>query len=249
MLKSDLLQVVVAAALAAYAASSVAQVAASLKGVVDEEFGGARKQSAPVGLVVGVTQGTVTGSPNLSKLKALVPAQAAAGLVCFRATTFDSVYLASGSLRAQANAVGASSIDSPPFPKGSGNLARYANDEIAFGFVLSSNCDLLPEKRLTFVPATFLGPMNTVRVALNSRPANPVVASLRPKDGTPVETKCKALDTMSAKSFHYVCDFTLARTFPAGPTALEVTRKLPGARENTEIFNVILHNPARDIVD
>ncbi len=233
----------------ALASLARSQGASQLTGQITEEFGGVRGQSAPIGLVVGVIQGPVEGRADLRSLRALMPKRDDASPICFSATTFDSVYSATGSLRAKPGLGGASRIGDPPFPQRNDELRRYPGDELAISLVLSANCDLLREKPLTLVPATFGGPSNIVRVALNTRPPDKLVVTLTSATAATAVASCKALDQRSAKSFHFVCDFKLEPHFGGGKASLAVTRTMPGVRESTAVFDVMVHDPRAPIVD
>lgn len=249
MQKTRIVKTYSAAVLMALSTLACAQGAPQLAGQVTEEFGGVRGQSAPGGLVVGVIQGPTAGRADLRPLRALMPQQLESKLVCFRATTFDSVYAANGSLRAQSSAGGVSRIGDPPFPQRNDELRRYTGDELAISLVLSRDCDLLPEKRLTFVPASFGGPSNAIRIALNTRRPERLDVSLTSAASVNSRGQCKELEERSAKSFHYVCDFKLEPPFGGGKATLAVTRKMPGVRESTAVFELIVHDPLTPIVD
>jgi hypothetical protein len=238
-----------AASLVALASLARSQGAPQLTGQITEEFGGVRGQSAPIGLVVGVIQGPAGGRADLRSLRALMPMREDASSVCFSATTFDSVYSATGSLHAKSGSGGASRIGDPPFPQRNDELRRYPSDELAISLVLSANCNLLREKPLTLVPATFGGPSNIVRVALNTRPPEKLVVTLTSAKSATAVASCKALDELSAKSFQYVCDFRLEPSFGGGTTTLAVTRKMPGVRESMEVFKLLVQDPAVPIVE
>jgi hypothetical protein len=214
------------------------QAAPVLEGSVSEDFGGLYPQSG-VGPFVGFIQGPPQGALDLSRLRAILPSDRAARQICFKATTFDGVYSAAGALRAGADATGPVAIGDRAFSRHSGNIAKYGHEQVAVSFVLSRDCELLPERSIMLLAATFGGPMNVVRVALNTRPAQGLAVSLRTAAGRTYTGICKALG-QRATAFLQVCDF---RIDDGGPATLQVTRKVGNAPGRTDSIDVYLANP------
>lgn len=228
----------VCALMAVLACSSRAQPTAALEGSVTEDFHGMRPQSA-IGLVVGLVQGPPTATIDPRQLRALLPPSARPRHVCFNATTFDSVYSASAALRAGPGAAGALAIGDRNFSRHAANLQAYAAEEIAVSFALDDRCDA-PTTRATLVPATFGGPLNLIRVAINTRPPRTMSVALT-FDGGTTQTylgTCRSLGPR-ARAFLHVCDLQVDRA-GGGKATLRVTRKLGAAPARTDSFDVVI---------
>lgn len=197
-----------------------------------------RPQSA-IGLVVGLVQGPPTATTDLRQLRALLPPSARPRQVCFNATTFDSVYSASAALRAGPGAAGALPIGDRNFSQHAASLRAYAAEEIAVSFALDDRCDA-PTTPATLVPATFGGPLNLIRVAINTRPPRDMSVALAFDDSTTHLGTCRALGRR-ARAFLHVCDFQIDRP-GGGKATLRVTRKLGAAPARTDSFDVVIAN-------
>lgn len=226
------------ALIAVVACSSRAQPTAALEGSVTEDFHGLRPQSA-IGLVVGLVQGPPTTATDLRQLRALLPLSDRPRQICFNATTFDSVYSANGALRAGPGAAGALPIGDRNFSRHAAALRAYAAEEIAVSFVLDDHCDA-PTAHASLVPATFGGPLNQIRVAINTRPPREMSVALTFGDSTTHLGTCRGLGRR-ARAFLHVCDFQIDRPI-GGKATLRVTRKLGTAPARTDSFDVVVAN-------
>ena len=104
------------------------------------------------------------------------------------------------------------------------------------------------DKKL-LAPAAMPCASNAIRIALNTRRPERLAVSLTSAASVNSRGQCKELEERSAKSFHYVCDFKLEPPFGGGKATLAVTRKMPGVRESTAVFELIVHDPLTPIVD
>lgn len=214
------------------------QAAPGLEGKVVENYGGVFRQSG-TGPFVGVIQGPAPAGPDLVQLRAVVPKDRPARSVCFRATTFDGAYTADASLRAPANAHGPLAIDDKGFSQHVASIKRYASKELAVSFVLSADCDALPETPPTLLPATFGGSLNAIRVALNTRALVPPVVKLTTSDGVEYQATCQPLSPR-AKAFLHVCDLNIDARRAGGIARLRVVRKVsgnaPGRSDEVQLY-------------
>ena len=215
--------------------------AQSLSGRIDENFSGLYKQSAVLGLVVGVYQGQLPGRADLRAVQVLLPPGTAARRVCFSAATFDGVYSASGELDAPAGVAGPQNIGVRGYSQYAGPVGRYAGDELAVGLVVSRDCNLLPAA--VFVPATYGGPMDHVQVALNTKPTKALEVTLRSRTNERFLGECKAMETRKTAVFLQVCSFKIKpAAFAQGPGELNVRRKIGNLWRAEEPVSVHLYS-------
>lgn len=205
-----------------------ASLAQALSGKINEDYGGVYVQSGPTSVVVGVLQGLLPERANLRNLRILLPQSDSPRKICFDAATFDGTYNATGELNAPPKASGALTIGDPNFSRHFDRVARYAGDELAVGLVVSSDCQLKPSP--VIVPATYGGSLGNVYVAISTKPAKDLMATLTSGSNLTYEGVCIPVRSDKTAAFAQVCRFAIDPSrFSKGFAKLRISRKIGNA--------------------